>query len=42
MELRGRVISTIVRGKMALWENELSNTAEGEALRFASALDVQE
>ena len=42
MELRGRVMGTIVRGHVAMWENELSNTAEGEALRFASALDVQE
>ena len=42
MELKGRVLGTIVRGHVAMWENELSNTTEGEALRFASALDVQE
>ena len=42
MELKGRVLGTIVRGHVVMWENELSNTAEGEALRFASALDVQE
>ena len=42
MELKGRVLGTIVRGHMTMWENELSNTAEGEALRFASALNAQE
>jgi len=38
MELKGRVVGTIVRGHVAMWETELSKTAQGEALRFASAL----
>ena len=42
MELKGRILGTIVRGHVAMWENELSSTAEGEALRFASALNAQE
>ena len=42
MELKGRILGTIVRGHVAMWENELSNTAGGEVLRFASALNAQE
>jgi dihydroorotase len=38
MELRGRVIGTIVRGNLAMWEGQLAGGAQGEALRFASAL----
>lgn len=38
MELQGRVIGTIVRGNVAMWEAQLANAAEGEALRFAGAL----
>ncbi|MEL7217344.1 MAG: amidohydrolase family protein, partial [Pseudomonadota bacterium] len=38
MELKGRVVGTIVRGYVAMWEAELGDTAQGEALRFASAL----
>ena len=38
MELKGRVIGTIVRGHVAMWEAQLANAGEGEPLRFASAL----
>ncbi|MDJ0977273.1 MAG: dihydroorotase [Erythrobacter sp.] len=38
MELKGRVVGTIVRGHAAMWEAELGDAAQGEALRFASAL----
>lgn len=38
MTLQGRVIGTIVRGHVAMWEAELAETAQGEPLRFASAL----
>ncbi|MEL7190521.1 MAG: dihydroorotase [Pseudomonadota bacterium] len=38
MELNGRVVGTIVRGHVAMWETELGDTAQGEALNFASAL----
>ncbi len=38
MELEGRVIGTIVRGHIAMWESQLANEAQGEPLRFASAL----
>lgn len=38
MELKGRVIGTIVRGHVAMWEAQLANAGEGEALRFAAAL----
>ncbi|PNU04695.1 dihydroorotase [Novosphingobium guangzhouense] len=38
MELEGRVVGTIVRGHAAMWEGELANQAQGEALRFAGAL----
>ena len=38
MELQGRVIGTIVRGHVAMWEAQLANAGEGEALRFAAAL----
>jgi len=38
MELRGRVIGTVVRGHVAMWEGQLANAAQGESLRFASAL----
>lgn len=38
MELEGRVIGTIVRGHVAMWESQLANEAQGEPLRFASAL----
>jgi dihydroorotase len=38
MELEGRVVGTIVRGHSAMWEGQLANEAQGEALRFAGAL----
>ncbi|MDE8652951.1 dihydroorotase [Novosphingobium album (ex Liu et al. 2023)] len=38
MDLQGRVIGTIVRGHLAMWEGQLANAAQGEPLRFASAL----
>jgi len=38
MELKGRVVGTIVRGHAAMWEGQLADAARGEALRFASAL----
>jgi dihydroorotase len=38
MELQGRVIGTIVRGNVAMWEAQLANSGTGEALRFAAAL----
>jgi dihydroorotase len=38
MELQGRVIGTIVRGNVAMWEAQLANAGQGEALRFAGAL----
>ena len=38
MELDGRVVGTVVRGHMAMWEGQLSNQALGEPLRFAGAL----
>ncbi|GGB92417.1 dihydroorotase [Novosphingobium endophyticum] len=38
MELRGRVIGTIIRGHSAMWEGQLANAARGEPLRFAGAL----
>lgn len=38
MELEGRVVGTIVRGHSAMWEGQLANKAQGEALRFAGAL----
>lgn len=38
MELQGRVMGTIVRGHMAMWEGELGEQAVGEPLRFAACL----
>ncbi|MET0587677.1 MAG: dihydroorotase [Novosphingobium sp.] len=38
MELKGRVMGTIVRGNVAMWEGQLANAAYGEPLRFAAAL----
>lgn len=38
MELEGRVIGTIIRGHTAMWEAELGEAAQGEALRFAGCL----
>ena len=38
MELEGRVVGTIVRGHVAMWEGELGNQAMGEPLRFAGCL----
>ena len=37
-ELKGRVIGTIVRGNVAMWEAQIADAAQGEALRFAGAL----
>jgi dihydroorotase len=38
MELKGRVVGTIVRGDVAMWESQLGERGTGEALRFAAAL----
>lgn len=38
MELEGRVVGTIVRGHMAMWEGELGAQPLGEPLRFAGCL----
>ena len=38
MELQGRVIGTVVRGHLAMWEGQLGNQAVGEKLRFAGCL----
>lgn len=38
MELQGRVVGTIVRGHLAMWENQLGEHAFGEPLRFAGCL----
>jgi dihydroorotase len=38
MELKGRVVGTIIRGHQAMWEAELGERAVGEPLRFAGAL----
>lgn len=38
MELKGRVVGTIVRGHTAMWEGQLGEAAQGEPLRFAAAL----
>ncbi|GGC24877.1 dihydroorotase [Novosphingobium marinum] len=38
MELEGRVVGTIVRGRSAMWEGQLADAANGEPLRFAAAL----
>lgn len=37
-DLKGRVIGTIVRGNIAMWEAEIAQEAQGEKLRFAAAL----
>ena len=34
----GRVVGTVVRGRTAMWEAELADAGEGEAIRFASNL----
>jgi dihydroorotase len=38
MELKGRIVGTIVRGHTAMWEGQVANRAVGEPLRFAPAL----
>ncbi len=38
MDLQGKVMGTIVRGHVAMWEGQLANQAQGEPLRFAGAL----
>ena len=38
MELQGRVIGTVLRGQLAMWEGEIGGPARGEPLRFAGAL----
>ncbi|HZU64696.1 MAG TPA: dihydroorotase [Novosphingobium sp.] len=38
MELKGRVMGTIVRGHQVVWEGALAAAAIGEPLRFAAAL----
>ena len=38
MELQGRVIGTMIRGRQVMWEGQLADKALGEPLRFAAAL----
>lgn len=38
LDLQGKVMGTIVRGHVAMWEGQLANAANGEPLRFAGAL----
>lgn len=38
MELEGRIVGTVVRGNVAMWDNQLGESATGEPLRFAAAL----
>ena len=38
MELAGRVVGTIVRGNVAMWEGQLGEAAMGEPLRFSGAV----
>ncbi|AKM10539.1 dihydroorotase [Croceicoccus naphthovorans] len=38
MELKGRVVGTIIRGHTAMWDGQLGEAAQGEPLRFAGAL----
>lgn len=38
MELEGRVVGTVIRGHVAMWDGELGNSAVGEPLRFAGCL----
>ena len=38
MELEGRVVGTLVRGHVAMWEGELGSEAVGEPLSFAGCL----
>ncbi|WP_239804696.1 dihydroorotase [Croceicoccus hydrothermalis] len=38
MELKGRVVGTIIRGHTAMWDGQLGKRAMGEPLRFAGAL----
>jgi len=38
MELKGRVVGTVIRGQVAMWDGQLGDQATGEALRFAAAL----
>ncbi|WP_144098151.1 dihydroorotase [Croceicoccus sediminis] len=38
MELKGRVVGTIIRGNVAMWDGQLGESAQGEPLRFAFAL----
>ncbi|MDR7102456.1 dihydroorotase [Croceicoccus sp. BE223] len=38
MDLKGRVVGTVIRGHTAMWEGQLGNAAVGEPLRFAGAL----
>lgn len=38
MDLKGRVVGTIIRGNVAMWDGQLGESAQGEPLRFAFAL----
>lgn len=38
MELKGRVVGTIIRGNVAMWDGQLGESAQGEPLRFAFSL----
>ena len=38
MELKGRVVGTVIRGQQVMWEGQLADAAHGEPLRFAAAL----
>jgi dihydroorotase len=38
MELKGRVVGTVIRGAQVMWDAQLADAATGEALRFAGAI----
>lgn len=38
MKLKGRVVGTIIRGNVAMWDGQLGESAQGEPLRFAFSL----
>lgn len=38
MEVQGRPVGTIIRGRRVMWEGELVTPAQGEPVRFHQAL----
>jgi len=38
LELKGRVVGTVIRGHQVMWDAQLADAAVGEPLRFAGAL----